>query len=122
MWGTFYAGRGDGHNAEIVRTIKTLAGNLGLEVIAEGVETLDQLRHLSALGCEYGQGYLFSKPVDAEAAEALIAKRPDWSVGAFPRHGENAGPARAVVAHLRHRKKGQSRADAMARGRAPPGP
>ncbi len=61
-------------NAEIVRTIVTLARNLGMEVIAEGVETQEQHEQLKALGCEYGQGYLFSRPVDTAAVPALLAK------------------------------------------------
>ena len=89
-------------NAELVRTIKTFAVNMGMGVVAEGVETLDQLKQLAALDCEYGQGYLFSKPVDAGAAGALIAKRPDWRVSAFPLTREPLVPARAgVVAYLR---------------------
>lgn len=63
----------DDENLEIVRTIMTLAHNLGMNVTAEGVETAEQLALLRALKCEYGQGYLFSKPVDGEAAGALIA-------------------------------------------------
>jgi diguanylate cyclase (GGDEF)-like protein/PAS domain S-box-containing protein len=62
----------DDESAEIVRTIITLAHNLGLEVIAEGIETPQQLAHLKALGCEYGQGYLFSQPLDVDAATALL--------------------------------------------------
>ncbi|XHX80091.1 MAG: EAL domain-containing protein [Stenomitos frigidus ULC029] len=58
---------------ELVRTIATLAWNLSMDVVAEGIETQQQLSHLKALGCEYGQGYLFSKPVDARATERLIA-------------------------------------------------
>jgi EAL domain-containing protein (putative c-di-GMP-specific phosphodiesterase class I) len=61
-----------GENSEIVRTILTLATNLGMDVIAEGVETKGQLAQLKAMGCPYGQGYLFSRPVDAAGAEALI--------------------------------------------------
>jgi EAL domain-containing protein (putative c-di-GMP-specific phosphodiesterase class I) len=57
---------------EIVRTIVSLAQNLGMNVIAEGVETKEQLAALRRLGCENGQGYLFSKPVSAKAAENLI--------------------------------------------------
>jgi diguanylate cyclase (GGDEF)-like protein len=59
-------------NGEIVRTIITLASNLGMCVVAEGVETEEQHARLEALGCEYGQGYLYSKPVEAEAALAFI--------------------------------------------------
>ena len=57
---------------ELVKTIITMARNLKLGVIAEGVETREHLRRLLDLGCEFGQGYLFSKPVDASAAEALL--------------------------------------------------
>jgi diguanylate cyclase (GGDEF)-like protein/PAS domain S-box-containing protein len=60
-------------NAEIVRTIVTLARSLGMAVVAEGVETADQLRQLGDLGCDYGQGYLFSRPVGAGQAAALLA-------------------------------------------------
>jgi diguanylate cyclase (GGDEF)-like protein/PAS domain S-box-containing protein len=62
----------DGENVEIVRTIVSLAQNLGMNVIAEGVETKEQLGALRKLGCENGQGYFFSKPVNAKAAENLI--------------------------------------------------
>jgi diguanylate cyclase (GGDEF)-like protein len=67
--------KGD-ENSEIVRTICTLANNLGMEVVAEGVETREQLELLRSLKCEYGQGYLFSRPVDAEAATILVLEDP----------------------------------------------
>jgi EAL domain-containing protein (putative c-di-GMP-specific phosphodiesterase class I) len=60
-------------NAEIVRTIVTLARSLDMDVIAEGVETMEQLRQLGGLGCDYGQGYLFSRPVGAGPAVELLA-------------------------------------------------
>jgi diguanylate cyclase (GGDEF)-like protein len=63
-------------NAEIVRTICTLANNLGMQVVAEGVETREQLNRLRSLHCEYGQGFLFSKPVDAEAATVMVLENP----------------------------------------------
>ncbi len=56
----------DGGNDEIVRAIVTLAQNLGLRVIAEGVETEAQLAKLKLLGCEGGQGYLFAEPMTYE--------------------------------------------------------
>jgi diguanylate cyclase (GGDEF)-like protein len=70
-------GLGD-ENLEIVRTIIMLARNLGMEVVAEGVETNEQLAQLRALSCDYAQGYLFSAPVDAESAASLLKqRRPD---------------------------------------------
>ncbi|HAA31449.1 MAG TPA: hypothetical protein DCE56_31745, partial [Cyanobacteria bacterium UBA8553] len=65
-------------NLEIVRVIVTLAHILKMDVIAEGVETREQLTQLKLLGCEQGQGYFFSKPLDSNAAEALIARSPQW--------------------------------------------
>jgi diguanylate cyclase (GGDEF)-like protein/PAS domain S-box-containing protein len=63
---------------KIVRAIVMLAHNLGLDVTAEGIETPEQLAELRKLGCESGQGYFFSKPLDAVQAEALIAAQPQW--------------------------------------------
>lgn len=62
----------DFEQVEIVRTIVQLAWNLGIKVIAEGIETKQQAEQLRMLGCDFGQGYLFSKPVDSRAAELLV--------------------------------------------------
>ncbi len=62
-------------NAHIVRTIVLLAHNLGMTVTAEGVETIEQLSELTELNCEQGQGYFFSKPVEASEVERLIASQ-----------------------------------------------
>ncbi len=59
-------------NLEIARTITTLAHNLGMDVVAEGVETEAQAEQLKKLGCEYGQGYLFFKPMSKEEANLLL--------------------------------------------------
>ncbi|MEA2630608.1 MAG: hypothetical protein QOE66_827 [Chloroflexota bacterium] len=59
----------------IVQTIVTLAHNLGMQVIAEGVETEEQVNRLKAMGCQYGQGYFFSRPVDGDSAGALLKSR-----------------------------------------------
>ncbi|MBW4441378.1 MAG: EAL domain-containing protein [Plectolyngbya sp. WJT66-NPBG17] len=64
----------DGEKLELVRTIITLAWNLGMDVVAEGVETTKQLAQLKALKCEYAQGYLFSKPLTRTDAAKLIPK------------------------------------------------
>ncbi|MGL4378097.1 MAG: putative bifunctional diguanylate cyclase/phosphodiesterase, partial [Microcoleaceae cyanobacterium] len=69
---------GEGENVAIVRTIITLAHVLGMDVIAEGVETSEQLAKLRSLGCEYGQGYFFSKPLPSEAIEELLRSDPQW--------------------------------------------
>ena len=63
---------GGSENSEIARAIVTLAHSLGMEVIAEGVETEQQLAELKSLKCEYGQGNLFSEPVDLATAEMLM--------------------------------------------------
>src|SRR5205823_1109425 len=60
-------------NKEIVRTILLLAQNLGMDVIAEGVETQAQLTALRQLKCEYAQGYLFARPLTATVASELLA-------------------------------------------------
>ncbi|MEC4804344.1 MAG: EAL domain-containing protein [Jaaginema sp. PMC 1079.18] len=63
---------------EIVQTIVTLAHNLGMNVVAEGIEALEQLSQLREFNCDYGQGYLFSRPVDAIAATTLLNADPQW--------------------------------------------
>ncbi len=65
----------EGENSEIARAIVTLAHGMGLSVIAEGIETHEQLAELRSLSCEYGQGNLFSMPVDACEAEKLIVRQ-----------------------------------------------
>jgi EAL domain-containing protein (putative c-di-GMP-specific phosphodiesterase class I) len=64
----------NGENSEVVKTINTLANNLGMSVVAEGIETEDQLMQLKAMGCGYGQGYLFSRPLTTEAATLFVRK------------------------------------------------
>ncbi|MEG4814104.1 EAL domain-containing protein [Microcoleus sp. K5-D4] len=68
----------DEGNEAIVQTILILASHLGMDVIAEGIETIEQLNLLRALQCEYGQGYFFSKPIDSIAATLLIESEPKW--------------------------------------------
>jgi diguanylate cyclase (GGDEF)-like protein/PAS domain S-box-containing protein len=61
-------------NLAIVEAIVKLAHQLGMEVVAEGIQTAEQIAKLRALGCEYGQGHLFSQAVAGDEAEALIAR------------------------------------------------
>jgi diguanylate cyclase (GGDEF)-like protein len=65
-----------GDGIHIVKTIMPLASNLGFDVVAEGVETQEQVRLLKELKCKYAQGYYFSKPLTAEAAEEFLAGQP----------------------------------------------
>ena len=64
---------GDPETPNIIRAIVSLAASLGMEVVAEGVETEEQRLKLQSLGCELGQGYLFSRPVDALSVETMLA-------------------------------------------------
>lgn len=65
-------GDGGGQPLQIVRAIVTLAHNLGLNAIAEGVETAEQLAQLRELDCELAQGYWFSKPLDSSAVTQML--------------------------------------------------
>src|SRR4051794_33329209 len=65
----------DASDAAIVRSTIDLAHNLGLRVVAEGVESEDAWRQLEARGCEYAQGYSLSRPLPADAATRLIRER-----------------------------------------------
>jgi predicted signal transduction protein with EAL and GGDEF domain len=63
---------------EIVKTVLSLGSNLGMKVVAEGVETAEQANLLKSLGCEFAQGYFFSKPLDAAGiTRALAASQED---------------------------------------------
>jgi diguanylate cyclase (GGDEF)-like protein/PAS domain S-box-containing protein len=78
---SFISGMSEGENngrTEIARTILPMASNLHLEVVAEGVETSEQVAMLKKLHCKYGQGYYFSKPLSAEEAALLLAEQPTW--------------------------------------------
>lgn len=68
-------------NREIVNTILTLAGNLGLDVIAEGVETREQILQLTGMKCEYVQGYLLSRPMNGEEMSKLIEETYQKGIG-----------------------------------------
>ena len=62
------------HMPELVRTVLHLASDLELKAIAEGVETKKQLEQLQKMGCKYGQGFLFSPPLDTNAAKSVLKK------------------------------------------------
>ncbi|HKR11428.1 MAG TPA: EAL domain-containing protein [Pyrinomonadaceae bacterium] len=90
---------GGEQNEEIVRAVVALARNLGMEVVAEGIETVVQLDQLRALNCEKGQGYYFSNPVDVESATRLILKEERGEMLGLPDEGidNNIGALPAML-------------------------
>ncbi len=70
--------RPNNENTEIIRAIVSLAHILGIEIVAEGVETDLQLAQLKWLGCEKGQGYFFAKPLSKKDAGSLLEKPLPW--------------------------------------------
>lgn len=81
-------------NGEIVRTIIDLANTLNLTVVAEGVETVDQLDKLRTLNCEYGQGYIFSRPVSVSKAERFLQETPKAWNDLLPK---GSGPSSLMI-------------------------
>ena len=60
---------------KIIEMIRALANHLGLILIAEGIETPKQVPFLKSIGCDYGQGYLFAKPLDSQSATEFLSKK-----------------------------------------------
>ena len=67
----------DNRNFQVASTIVTLSKQLGLSVVAEGIDTRQQLQWLKELECDRGQGFLFSKPLPAEEIEARFFRKND---------------------------------------------
>ena len=67
-----------GDSRAIIETILSLANNLGIGVVAEGIETAEQVDRLRKMDCPHGQGYWFSRPLTGPAATELIAAAPTW--------------------------------------------
>lgn len=104
----------DHANHALVTAVLGLASSLGLDVVAEGIETAAQLRELRALGCPFGQGYLYQRPLPADElapwidrraaqrASDAVPPRPAARLHLFSRRGDRRGPmalpARPVVA------------------------
>lgn len=65
----------ENRNYHVVDTIISLSNQLGLDVIAEGIETKEQLKWLQKIGCKYGQGYLFNKPLPIAEVERIYIKK-----------------------------------------------
>ena len=63
----------DGRDRAIVRAVVSMAKDLGISVVAEGIETQEQLAELRALGCDHGQGYYFARPMNGGKLRTLVA-------------------------------------------------
>lgn len=87
-------------NGEIVRTVIALAKALNLKVVAEGIESIHQFHQLRILGCEYGQGYLFSKPLPVADIERLLADNNRWQ-NILPHTGMPVPSPNRDLGHLR---------------------
>jgi len=73
---------GKGHRGtELIRAIVSMTRELGMDAIAEGIETKEQLAGLKNLACGFGQGFLLSKPLDREAAGRVLAKQENEVLG-----------------------------------------
>ncbi len=79
----------ENRNYHVVDTIIALSNQLGLSVIAEGIETLQQLEWLHHLGCKFGQGYLFSKPLAADEIERIYLTKIDKYLSVVMSREEN---------------------------------
>ena len=69
---------GDAEDRAIVAAVVSLAHTLGMQAIAEGVETAEQLSELRSLGCDMAQGFLIARPLTPHALDDLLADNPRW--------------------------------------------
>ena len=86
----------DAHDDVITRAIVELANTLGLLTVAEGIETTQQSETVAALGCDIAQGYLFSRPIEADAVSAVMSapRLASMARGSQAARGGPAGGAR----------------------------
>jgi EAL domain-containing protein (putative c-di-GMP-specific phosphodiesterase class I) len=60
----------------LLRSIVTLAHDLGMEVVAEGAETEAEIMELTEAGCEYAQGFVYGRPMSAQMVQQMVRRRP----------------------------------------------
>jgi EAL domain-containing protein (putative c-di-GMP-specific phosphodiesterase class I) len=85
--------------SEMVRTIVALAHTLETDVVGEDIETAEQLASLVKFGCDYGQGYLFSRAVDAAAATRLLREQP-WQTEIGKKTGDAFRRSQRAPLHM----------------------
>jgi EAL domain-containing protein (putative c-di-GMP-specific phosphodiesterase class I) len=68
----------ESRGVQFVQAMVTLAQSLHLETVGEGVDSDEQLRQLRAIGCTFGQGFLFARPMDGAALEQMLRDDPGW--------------------------------------------
>lgn len=86
-------------NGEIVRTVIALASTLNLDVVAEGIESIHQLHQLQILGCQFGQGFLFSRPLPVSEIHRLLDDNTRWQ-GIAPKASIPIIPQDSDYTHL----------------------
>ena len=100
---SFVSGVGErGENSKILQTIVSLAKNLRMRIFAEGIETQAQLAVLQNLGCDYGQGYLMSKPLPVEQMEKLLYQNHTWLPTNEPDTAETSNKTSSIGSLLRN--------------------
>jgi EAL domain-containing protein (putative c-di-GMP-specific phosphodiesterase class I) len=114
---TFVAGLDSDTDRSIVEAVVALARGLHIGVVAEGIETEAQFQLLRDIGCDVGQGYLFSRPLPADEAARLLSTRRPGSVTRAAAAPVDATPAVAPAATIRPRAAGRPR-PALARARS----
>lgn len=99
---SFVSGLGqDVYDTAIVASLISLAHNLGVRCVAEGVETLEQLGLLKQLGCDFAQGYLFCRPTDAGSLQVWLNQHmPTAVASASPQPAVRSAPARVAGMHV----------------------
>ena len=91
---SFVSGPDAGPGESLLVTVVAMARRLGLDVIPEGIEELDQLSRVREMGCHFGQGFLLSRPVSADAIDALlVARLPLPDVGLWATVGQSSPPS-----------------------------
>ena len=84
-----------GHaSAAIIKGLVSISRSLGIKVVAEGIETPEQAALLTELGCDFGQGYLFARPVDRMVMTDLLLRQVR---AGSPRHGRDESPLQPGV-------------------------